>query len=86
MILELELTQEKIGEKIGWSETQVANYNKILTPILELCKTNQIGRVSEKLTNVIFDFTEGWFRTSGLYNLNSEHQMKVIEWFINDKK
>ena len=50
--------------------------NKILTPILDLCKQHQTGRVSEKLTNVSFDFTEGWFRTSGLYDLNPFNYLK----------
>ena len=49
-----------IGEKIGWSETSVYNYNKIInvipTLILDLCKQYQNGRVGEKTTTVVFDF------------------------------
>ena len=83
------LTLEEIGEKIGWSESKVMQYSallsKILTPILDLCKQHQIGRVSEKLTRVSFDFSEGWFRTSGLYQLNEKYQLDCIERFIIDK-
>ena len=56
------------GEKIGWSENQIKQYsmllNKIVTPILNLCKKHQIGRVTKKVTDVTFDFSEGWFRYS----------------------
>ena len=32
------------------------------------------------------DFTEGWFRTSGLYELEADDQMKVMEWFCVEEK
>ena len=60
-----ELTQEDIGEKIGWGNTQVSNYNnlnKISTQVLELAKQHQKGRVKSDSTNV--NFTEGWFRNN----------------------
>jgi len=53
----------------------------ILTRILDLCRQYQKGRVSEKLTGVSFDFTEGWFRTSGLYDLKP-----VIYQIIEEEK
>jgi len=60
------LTQEKIGKEIGWSREQVAYNYKILdvivTQVLDLCKKHQIGRVTKNVTNVTFDFSEGWFR------------------------
>jgi len=40
------------------------------THIIDFAKEFQIDRVSKKDTNVSFDFTEGWFRNSGLYDLN----------------
>ena len=49
--------------------------NKILTTVLELVKQHQECRVSKKLTMVGFNFTEGWFRTSGLYELQEKYQL-----------
>jgi len=83
------LTQEKIGEKMGWSEAQIKNYsmlaNKIVPQCLEICKTLQCGLGTKKVPSVAFDFTEGWFRTSGLYGLNEKYQLECIQRFINDK-
>jgi len=80
------LTQAQIGEKIGWSREQVNHYTRLLdsvdTKILDLAKQYQKGRVSEDDTPVAFDFTEGWFRTSGLYGLCPEYQMRFMEAFI----
>jgi ParB-like chromosome segregation protein Spo0J len=67
------LTQAQIGERIGWSRGQISQYlvllEKIATNILILAKKYQKGRVAENATFVSFNFTEGWFRTSGLYDL-----------------
>ena len=67
------LTQEKIGEKLGWSEDQVKNYSalqsSIVPNILNLHKIFQQGRGTEEVPTVTFNFTEGWFRNSGLYDL-----------------
>ena len=79
-------TQKDIGEKIGWGNTQVSNYNnlnRISTQVLELAKQHQKGRVKSDSTNV--NFTEGWFRNSGLYDLSDEYQEKLINDFIGDK-
>ena len=74
-------TQEKIGERIGWSREKVKNHvtlrSKIGAEILILAKTFQEGRVPNFGTFApknergitTCDFTEGWFRTSGLYEL-----------------
>jgi ParB-like chromosome segregation protein Spo0J len=80
-----DLTQEVIGEKIGKSVDMVQFHNKLLnnipTEVLSLCKKAQEGRVGGETTFVgieinnetikirPFNFTEGWFRTSGLYDL-----------------
>jgi hypothetical protein len=67
------LTQEKIGERIGWSQDKVNLYqqlsNSITTNILDLASSHQKDRVAEDTTTVVtFNFTEGWFRNSGLYD------------------
>jgi len=76
------LTQAQIGERIGWSREQVRNYINILskvgTQILDLARSYQKGRVPENGTIVPFDFTEGWFRTSGLYDLCEKYQLALI--------
>jgi hypothetical protein len=43
-----------------------------------LCKQCQNGRVSENLTSVTFDFSEGWFRDSGLYDVSEQYQLKLF--------
>jgi hypothetical protein len=67
-------TQAEIAERLGWSESKVNQYsrllNEILTEVLNLAKSRQKGRVRSNLTTV--RFTEGWFRTSGLYDLNRD--------------
>ena len=69
------LTQKEIGEKIGWTQKQVADYNRMLNQIipktLDFCKQHQKGRGNKNIPNgITFDFSEGWFRTSGLYDQN----------------
>ena len=67
------MTQAEIGEVIGVGEGTVKQHsvlmNKIVTQVLDACKQYQNGRVTVEVTPVTFDFTEGWFRTSGLYDL-----------------
>lgn len=74
---------------IGWSRASVKDYQKlndsIGAQILELCKNNQKGRAPQKGANAPFNFTEGWFRNSGLYDLNEYCQKKIIDRFISDK-
>jgi hypothetical protein len=49
--------------------------NSIVTDVLGLAKKHQTGRVTENVTNVTF--TEGWFRDSGLYDLQPEYQLRL---------
>jgi len=42
--------------------------SKILTGVLDLARRYQDGRVSGQITSV--SFSENWFRTGGLYELN----------------
>lgn len=83
------LTQEKIGEKIGWERGRVSQYqmilDKIATNILEMAKQKQSGRVAENATTVTMNFTERWFRDSCLYDLQPKYQERLIKEFISDK-
>jgi len=83
------MTQAEIGEVIGVGEGTVKQHsvlmNKIVTQVLDACKQYQNGRVTVEVTPVTFDFTEGWFRTSGLYDLTAEFQLRLIDEFIADK-
>jgi len=58
------LTQQCIGDKIGWSRENVKNYVSVLEKIgttnLDLAKSVQSGRVPLNGTIVPLDFTEGW--------------------------
>lgn len=82
-------TQQEIGERIGWSRGKVNQYQilatEIDTQLLEKSKSLQKGRVSGNDTNVSFNFTEGWFRNSGLYDLNEKYQERLMDDFIQDK-
>jgi len=44
--------------------------NDLSAVILELAKGHQKGRADSESANAYFNFTEGWFRNSGLYDLN----------------
>ncbi|MBF0397975.1 MAG: helix-turn-helix domain-containing protein [Desulfobacterales bacterium] len=91
------LTQEQIGAKIGWTRVNINHHlillNKIDTEFLKLAIQYQKGRVSENDTNVSFNFTEGWFRESGLYQLyqclsdidkqlREERKQKIFEMYL----
>ena len=54
------------------------NNRKILTQILKKIKKQQKGLVSSKLTHVSFNFTEDWFRNSGLYALEDIQHSKHL--------
>lgn len=84
------LTQQAIGDKVEMSRGAISNYilllDKIATPLLESAKQHQKGRVSKNATNVaLHNFTEGWFRNSGLYDLDERYQEKLMNDFIADK-
>ncbi len=63
-------TQEEIAIKLGISRGYVANFDAIATnlssSVYELCKSHQINRGDQEPQ---FQFTEGWFRNSGLCGL-----------------
>lgn len=77
------MTQAKIGERIGWSENIVKRYcvliDKIVPEVLEITKGIQNGRGTEKVPMGTFDFTERWFRDSGLYDLCEVYQKKLLD-------
>ncbi len=51
---------------------------RIDTKVLAKAKKIQNGRVSSIDTNVSFTFSEGWFRTSGLYEMKEKNQEAFI--------
>jgi len=78
------MTQREIGELLDWGKSSASNYSLLLsrmsTHFLDLCKAYQVGRVDSDSTRVDgFSFTEGWFRTSGLYDLNEEFQLLFFD-------
>jgi len=74
-------TQAEIAERLGWSESKVHQYsrllNQLLTEVVEIAKSHQDGRVSQDLTSV--RFTEYWFRTSGLYDGNTRRRRSLTQ-------
>jgi site-specific DNA-methyltransferase (adenine-specific) len=97
-----ENTQSEIAETMGWSRTMVADHqallNNIVAGVLDLARSHQTGRETQNVsgeTNQSFAFTEYWFRTSGLYDLNRDGvdswdgthaQMRVMDWFVNSER
>jgi len=81
-------TQAEIGESIGWSQQKVADYYKTTTHItadvLKMAKEHQSGRAVENTATAV-NFTEGWFRNSGLYELEPERQEQFMKWFLDGK-
>lgn len=84
------LTQEQIGQSIGWSEVQVKQYSRLLgnvvTEVREVARQHQAEDVTTGVTSVTFAFTEGWFRNSGIYDLEPEYQMRFMRWFLEEQK
>lgn len=84
-------TNREISEVMGddWEEGKVKQYSSLLKNIsygfLNLAKSLQKGRVTKKVTPVTFEFTEWWFRGSGLYNLSEKSQLEFFEWFKANK-
>ena len=76
------LTQQEIADKIGWGKNKVSYYNQLLEnvspKILKVVKKHQLGRGERNSPNGEFDFTEGWFRNSGLYDLNEKYQERLM--------
>ena len=77
------MDQAQIGEKIGWSRENVSRYtmliNKIAPQVLVLVREHQKGRGAKNAPSGAFDFTEGWFRNSGLYDLCEKYQLALVE-------
>lgn len=87
-----EHTQAEIAEIMGeeWSRDKVKDHARVLSnvgaTILDQARCHQKGRAPRDGANApTFDFTEGWFRTSGLYDLDDEWQEQFMEWFVNEK-
>ena len=82
------LTQQEIGDKIGWSRKRVADYYRLIEAVvphvIEKSKSVQCGRGSNDVPNGTSNFTEGWFRNSGLYDLNEKYQERLMNDFIQD--
>jgi len=95
-------TQKEIADKLGWSEAKVKQYSALLkntvTDVLEKARSHEKGRVTGDVTSVTF--TEGWFRTSNLYDLQRDGvteyatsgeeqpkhaQVRVMEWFCESQ-
>jgi len=78
-------TQQEIADKIGWSRSKVAQQfsliNNVVTEILAKAKEHQEGRITNNVTAVT-NFTERWFRDSGLYDLNEKYQEQLMNDFI----
>lgn len=81
-------TQKEIAEQLSWSKQKVSDYNNVndlSAVILELAKGHQKGRADSESANAYFNFTEGWFRNSGLYDLNEKYQERLMNDFIQDE-
>jgi len=93
-------TQAEIGDKLGWGRDRVAKYSRLLTNIvpkvLDLAREHQTGRGTADVPSGTFDFTEWWFRNSGIYHLEGQWsppdgkkekhaQMHFLEWFVQEE-
>jgi len=79
-------TQQEIGERIGWSRKKVADYYRLIEVVvphvIAKAKSVQYGRGANDVPNGTSNFTEGWFRDSGLYDLNEKYQEQLMNDFI----
>ena len=61
--------------------------SKIVAEVLDFSKLYQTGRATKKVAIATFDFTEGWFRNSGLYNIKLkvffEEKVELVQLFRN---
>jgi site-specific DNA-methyltransferase (adenine-specific) len=83
-------TQAQIGERVGWSRERVKDHvivlDKIGAQVLDLAKAHQEGRAPTNGASApTFPFSEGWFRSSGLYDLNEYYQVQFMDAFLFDK-
>ena len=82
------MTQQEIGEEIGWTRAKVGEYSQLINNvgnIIDLVKKYQRGRSTDNVGIPTFNFTQGWFRNSGLYDLNNKYQKQLMDAFIDDK-
>jgi hypothetical protein len=80
------MSQVEIGTLIDFDSTQTSRHLKIINKlpiILDLARHHQEGRGNEDLPNGNFNFTEGWFRNSGLYELKAKFHIPTT---IDDKQ
>ena len=89
MLRDQGMTQQQIGDVVGMSTSSIKNYdsilNRVVTNIIKQARLHQEGRVATKDTTVTYNFTEGWFRNSGIYEnipagtrANYRAQMELI--------
>ena len=64
-------THAVIAENMGCSEDSVKDLSKVIKnvvpQVLKLAEGHQKGRGTKEVPIGTFDFTEGWFRNSGIY-------------------
>ena len=53
---------------------------RLSATVLEIAKEHQNGRAEKK--SAMADFTERWFRDSGLFALCEKYQLRFMEGFI----
>ena len=83
------LSQREIGELFDWGKDNTSRYSILLDSVsplfLDMARVCQIGRgETNSPRGETFDFTEYWFRTSGLYDLSEEFQQLFFEKFKAD--
>ena len=74
----------KKADEIGWSRSKVKKYSALLSNIkvpkvIEISRKYQKGRGTNKVPTGTYDFTERWFRASGIYDLNKDNQLKLMK-------
>ena len=64
-------TDKEMGTKLGYGEDYIQKFRqlseKICPSVYNVLKSHQINRGEQE---PLFEFTEGWFRNSGLYGLS----------------
>jgi hypothetical protein len=75
---------------IKWETNLVYRYTSLLKninspQIFKLAKEYHISNGEKNSPHGEFNFTEGWFRKSGIYDLNKDNQLKLMNWFIDNK-
>ena len=72
MLRDQGMTQQQIGDVIGMSRDKVSRHNTLLIncvpQLLKIARLYQIGRGTLECANGTHDFTERFFRDSGIYD------------------